>query len=112
MNAMPVSVERLVRNQLVFREVNDRIRELAERFEVEGPLEFICECSREECTEKVSLAADEYNGVRSSPTLFVIVPGHETLKVERVVDVNERFMLVEKIKLTDEVVADHGRRVS
>ena len=109
---MPVSVERLVRNQLVFREVNDRIREVAEGFAVQGRLDFICECSREDCSERVSLAADEYKRVRSSPTLFVSVPGHETLEVERVVDVHERFMLVEKIKLTDEVVADHKRRVS
>jgi hypothetical protein len=31
---MSVSLERLVRNQLVFREVNDRIREVTERFDV------------------------------------------------------------------------------
>jgi hypothetical protein len=97
---------------LVFREVNDRIREVTERFEVSGLIDFICECSRDDCIENVSLAAGEYQGVRSSPKLFVIVPGHETLKVERVVDANERFMLVEKIKLTDEVVGDYERRAS
>ena len=108
---MSVSLDRLVRNQLLFREVNDRIREVTERFDVDHPIGFICECSREDCTDIVSLAAGEYEGVRSSPTLFVIVPGHETLEVEQVVDVNERFMLVEKIKLTDEVVETYKRRV-
>jgi hypothetical protein len=112
MNAMSVSVERLVRKQLVFREVNDRIREVTESFEIRRPIDFICECSREDCTAKVSLRADEYERVRSSATLFVIAPGHQTLEVDRVVDVNKRFMLVEKIRLTDEVVADHGRRAS
>ena len=110
---MSVSLERLVRNQLVFREVNDRIREVTERFDVaHHPINFICECSREDCTETVPLGAGEYEGVRSRPTVFVIVPGHETLEVERVVEINERFMLVEKIKFTDEVVEDHARRVS
>ena len=109
---MSVSLERLVRNQLVFREVNDRIHEVTERFDVAHPIQFICECSREDCTETVSLAAEEYAGVRSSPTLFVIVPGHETFEVEQVVDVNERFMLVEKIKLIDEVVKTYAGRAS
>jgi hypothetical protein len=108
---MSASPERLVRNQLVFREVNDRIHEVRTRFALEGPIDFICECSREDCTEIVSLALGEYDEVRSSPTRFVIVPGHETLEVEHVVDVDERFMLVEKFKLTDEVVETYGRRV-
>jgi hypothetical protein len=107
-----VSLDRLVRNQLLFREVNDRIRELRERFDVQGETDFLCECSREDCIERVSLAVHEYEGVRSSPTLFVIVPGHEVLEVDQVVDVNERFMLVEKIKLTDEVVESYDARRS
>jgi hypothetical protein len=97
---------------LVFREVNDRIREVTQRFDMTGLIDFICECSREDCIETVALAVGEYEGVRSSPTLFVIVPGHETDEVERVVDANERFTVVEKIKLTDEVVGDYARRVS
>ena len=107
---MSVSLERLVRNQLVFREVNDRIREVTQRFSLEGPIDFICECSREDCTDAVSLAVDEYDGVRSSATVFVVVPGHETPEVENVVDVTERFMLVEKIKLGDEVMETYARR--
>jgi hypothetical protein len=106
---MSVSLERLVRNQLVFREVNDRIREIRTNFDLQGAIDFICECSREDCTETVPLALGEYDGVRASPTRFVIVPGHETLEVEQVVDVNERFMLVEK-ELTNEVVATYRRR--
>jgi hypothetical protein len=107
---MPLSLERLVRNQLVFREVNDRIREVRGKFDLQGSTDFICECSREDCTEAVSLAPGEYEAVRSSPTLFVIVPGHETLEVEQVMEVNERFMLVEKNRLTDEVIETYRRR--
>ena len=77
---------------------------------VVGPIDFICECSREDCTETVSLAVEEYEGVRSSPTLFVIVPGHETLEVEQVVDTDERFMLVEKIKHADKVIEAYTSR--
>jgi hypothetical protein len=107
---MSVSLERLVRNQLMFREVNERIREVVGHLNIKGPIDFICECSREDCTETVALAVKEYEGVRSSPTGFVIVPSHETLEVEQVVDANERFMVVEKFKLTDEVVETYRRR--
>jgi hypothetical protein len=65
---MSVSLERLVRNQLVFREVNDRIREVVGHLDIKGPIDFICECSREDCTETLSLTVDEYERVRSSPT--------------------------------------------
>ena len=107
---MSVSLERLVRNQLVFREVNDRIREVTQGLGIPDPIDFICECSREDCTETVALAVEEYDGVRSSPTLFVIVPGHETPQVEQVVDANERFSLVEKIKHADKVIDAYTSR--
>jgi hypothetical protein len=107
---MSVSLERLVRNQVIFREVNDRIREVTNGFGVADPIDFICECSGEGCTESVSLTAEEYERVRSSATLFVIVPGHETLEVEQIVDANERFILVEKVKHTDKVIDAYESR--
>jgi hypothetical protein len=104
---MSVSLDRLVRNQLVFREVNDRIRELMDQFGIVDPADFVCECSNETCAETVMLDRDEYRAIRASPSLFVIVPGHETTAVEQVIDTNERFMLVEKVKHVDKVIESH-----
>lgn len=95
---MTVSIDRLVRNQVIFREVNERIRELAGHFESKSEVAFICECSNEACVELIALDLDEYGAIRSSPTWFVVVPGHETLKVEKVVEKNDRYALVEKIR--------------
>jgi hypothetical protein len=64
---MSVSLERLARNQVLFREVNERLREIVG--DSATPSEFLCECSKTDCTETITLDADEYEGVRSSPNL-------------------------------------------
>jgi hypothetical protein len=98
-----LSLERLARNQILFREVNERLREIA----VPGtePSEYVCECSDLACTTTIPLSPDEYEGVRSYPAVFVIATGHERLEVERIVESNGHFALVEKIVGVDAAVA-------
>jgi hypothetical protein len=93
---MSVSLERLVRNQVLFREVNDRILEVNDKFGIGKNADFICECSQEDCTDTVELDVDEYETIRSNPTWFVIAKGHESLEVEKVIQTNGRFAVVEK----------------
>jgi hypothetical protein len=98
---MPVSLRRLARNQAIFREVNQRLREIASR--PADLTDYLCECSEVGCAATVELDNGEYEAVRSLPNVFVIVPGHERLEVERVLEDNDRFMLVEKTVLIDDV---------
>ena len=107
---MSLSVDRLVRNQILFREVNDRISDVVERFGDLREIDFVCECSQSDCVETVQLDLDEYKAIRSSPRLFVICPGHEVLEVENVIDRNERFALVEKTRHVDLVEDSHAAR--
>jgi hypothetical protein len=106
---MTLSLQRLARNQAIFREVNERLREIADP--AEGLTDYLCECSDVGCRETMQLATIEYEAVRSMPNTFVIVPGHERLEVERVIDDNDRFMLVEKTIPIDNVDLDavYGR---
>jgi hypothetical protein len=77
--------ERLVRNETLFRQVNERLKELGESFTVVADkADFICECSSERCTDQISLALADYQRVRSEPTQFVVVSGHELPEIERV----------------------------
>lgn len=102
---MSQKIERLVRNQILFREVNERVRETIGAFE--GPVEFLCECSRPDCVETIPLDVDEYERIRSVSNLFLVASGHELLKVDRVVDQGKDYLLVEKtvgieeVRLTD-----------
>lgn len=113
---MVASLERLVCNQMLLREVNDRIADIFggadevfdEIFVGEDALtEFLCECSNSDCTATLALSLLEYRGIRSSPNLFVLLPGHETPEVDRVVEAHATFSLVEKTKHVDLVLRGH-----
>jgi hypothetical protein len=88
--------QRVGYNEVVFREVNERVSELEEHFESGRPLDLICECGDSACTERVQLYRDEYEAIRAEATRFLIVPGHDVPGAERIVSENDRFVVVEK----------------
>jgi hypothetical protein len=88
--------ERVARNESLFREVNERIKDAHEEAPAGSESEFLCECGESECTNPVSLTLREYEEVRREPTHFAILPGHEDPEIERVVAWSERFVVVEK----------------
>ena len=112
---MEERLERRVRNEGLFREVNDRIEELSKDVEAQGIapdgglIEFHCECGRESCTERVRLTVAEYQRVRSDNDRFAIVPGHETPGVEVVVETGERFLVVDKLPEAEPLVGADGK---
>jgi hypothetical protein len=86
--------ERVGRNEALFREVNERIRDVNEG--LSDPSDYLCECGHAECEEHVMLTLAEYEEVRRDATRFAILPGHAVPDVERVVANCERFAVVEK----------------
>lgn len=92
--------ERLAQNEALFREVNERVAEVAANFiEVEtrsDPVEFMCECGRVDCVEPIEMTVVEYEAVRVLPTRFAVVPAHEQLEVETVVERHPSYFVVEK----------------
>jgi hypothetical protein len=88
---------RIALNEVVFREVNERIEELGDQFGLqERPLELVCECGDASCTSQIRMNASEYEEIRRDPTLFVIHPGHETAGVEELVDKRNGYHVVRK----------------
>jgi len=87
--------ERRALNEALFRDVNERIAESAERFDADRT-EFVCECADTNCTHRVTASLSEYEEVRDDPTTFLLVPGHEQHDIERVVSDRGRFHVVEK----------------
>jgi hypothetical protein len=87
---------RIGHTEALFRDVNERIAETAERF-IAREAEFVCECADAGCVERVSATLDQYEEVRAEGTTFMLVPGHENPAVERVVKRPHRhFAIVEK----------------
>ena len=86
--------ERFARNEVLFREVNERIDQV--KAEQDERTEFLCECGREECAEPIALTSAEYDALRTDPTTFAVIPGHEIDEIEDVVHTSERFSIVRK----------------
>ena len=88
---------RIGENEALFRQVNERVKQLNVGFSaVLEHGEFVCECGDEKCTERVRLTPEEYERVRADPTHFVVKPGHVAPDVEDVVYENERYQVVRK----------------
>ena len=93
---MSSSLERLARNQGLFREVNERINALnefgaqAERFSV------VCECGQDTCGDVIQVDSDFYESVRAQSDRFIVVDGHVLPEIEEVVEQHEGFAVVDK----------------
>ena len=86
--------DRALRTATLFREVNERIDDVSTSFD-SADADFFCECGDGRCTERVTLTLREYERVRANPARFVTALGHERAPLGRIVDVNERFSVVE-----------------
>jgi hypothetical protein len=95
--------ERAARNQSLFREVNERIEDLAAPASFAG---FICECLDPTCDEQVALTIEQYEHVRAGSNRFFVLPGHHLEDVEEVVETTDRFLVVAKLG-AGEAVATH-----
>jgi hypothetical protein len=87
------------RTESLFRDVNERIAESAQRFEADTT-QFVCECADSNCTHRLQATLDEYEDVRSDGATFMLEPGHERKDIERVVERRGRFHVVEKVQKT------------
>jgi hypothetical protein len=103
--------ERVGKNEVLFRDVNERINEINRDMGFDEGADFICECGDGECTTPITMHLFEYEAVRAYPTRFAIFPGHEILDVEHVVEENERFAVVEKAPdAAAQIAIDHDPR--
>ena len=91
------TARRIAQTQALFREVNERINQIAGDFGVAEGFSILCECASNECQEQIELTQTEYEDLRRMPTHFAVLRGHDVPAVERVVQKNNRFVTVEKV---------------
>jgi hypothetical protein len=85
----------MARTESAFREVNEAIATTAARFDAEET-DFVCECADTSCAERLTAPLDSYEEVRSKPTRFLLAPGHDEPEIERIVEQNRDYHVVEK----------------
>ena len=103
--------ERAARNEEVFRSVNERIEKGAEQHGVSTQLPFHCECARATCFETIEIPPERYAAIVHERYRFVVVPGHEQSAIERTVENEPEFLVVEKIgEAREQIDRDHPQQ--
>ena len=97
---------RIGMNEALFREVNERLEELAQSFAHPETLDLICECGNASCASRIEMDPEEYQKVRSDSTTFAIVKGHAILDVEEIVERRAGYDVVRKTGSEAERVAE------
>jgi hypothetical protein len=91
--------ERIGMNEAVFRDVNERIQDVAAAFDLTSePLDLICECGDAGCVERIALTPGEYEKIRSDAHLFAVARGHVAPDVEELVEKRKGYDVVRKFK--------------
>jgi hypothetical protein len=75
-----------------------------ERHRIEAAELYFCECADAECREKVPLREADYERVRRNSDHFLIVPGHELVEVETVIESHDDWTVIEKDPEVREIV--------
>ena len=89
---------RVARNEIVFREVNERLDSLNRAFaSVSERVSLVCECGDGSCTQQIEMSASEYDALRADPTQFVVVRGHEVPSFDEVVARGDGYDVIRKI---------------
>ena len=111
--AMDAREERLANNEVLFRDINERIADIAEPHGFPGDdhvYEFLCECSNIGCDLRLPLTLAVYEDVRKDATQFIVAPGHELPEIEIVLSSSEGYQVVRKLGDAAELVAEKDPR--
>ena len=88
--------ERFAMNEAWFREMNDQIEADALKHGSDTDVfEFVCECASLDCAERMQMTLAQYERVRSDPTHFAVLPGHDLPEIENVI-LRDGFWIVAK----------------
>jgi hypothetical protein len=101
-------LERIAKNEEVYRAANREL-EQAEReagSAADGVLEVLCECGREACNGVIRLTMADYDRVHSQEDRFVVLQGHQSEEIERVVADRGDYVIVDKFGVAEDIVED------
>ena len=101
---MSVREERLARNEVFFRELNERLEAITP--DSASELVVVCECADADCADRLTLRPGEYEAIRAHDTQFVVAVGHVDHRIEDVVRRTDRFEVVAKRGVAADVAED------
>jgi len=87
---------RYASNEAAYRHINERIRRFEESGDHRLPMTFLCECAEGACLDHVQIDLEDYRRVRKDALRFIIAPEHDAPEMERVVERQPHYWVVEK----------------
>jgi hypothetical protein len=103
------SEERAARNEVLFREANEKLGEKRQELDVEGRTPFLCECGDATCTELIRLELEDYEHVRSHANWFLIAAGHRAQSA-RPAEEHGSYVIVEKFGVAGRIAEEEDPR--
>jgi hypothetical protein len=108
-HAVTQSEQRAARNEISFREANEKLGDKRVELSASGLTPFLCECSDPRCTEVIRLTLVEYEHVRSQPTWFVVAAGHDP-GGGKSVEEHDHYAVIEKTGVAGSIAEDEDPR--
>ena len=99
---MSEAAQHIAENEVILREVNERIAEKTMDLGVRGlagedeTSEYLCACGQSDCEESLNLTLAQLEEAHSRPDQFVVAPGHNLPDIEEVVAEHEQYSIVRK----------------
>ena len=115
----PTSYRRLIGNEAFFRQHNEQVKKQLDQIiviateenqqsripdESSTIFQFYCECSDENCLQRIAIPLDTYTKIHQQRHNFIIKPGHDVIEVEKIIKKESTFWIVEKrVNVPEEV---------
>lgn len=118
MNSMNIShaERRQIENEMIFRRSNEKVGDGLDALDAmhieDGDIDLIrnsdlllrfnCECSDENCTERIPLQLTEYQFIHTDRDTFIVMPDHQVDPIEKVLKKTKHYNVVKKNNSTPE----------
>lgn len=113
---MSIAERRQIENEMIFRRMNEKVGDNldalnAMHIEDDNPhlisdedflLRFKCECSDENCNERIPLKLSEYQKIHVDRDTFIVKPKHQVDAIEEVIETKPEYCVVIKNNSTPE----------
>lgn len=112
---MSTTERRQIENEMIFRRANEKIvkglKKLDTMHKEDGNhglvsnddllLHFNCECSDENCDERIPIKISKYQKIHQDRKVFILKPNHQVNQIEKVVQKKPTYSVVKKMQTID-----------
>ena len=118
MNLMSIShaERRQIENEMIFRRINEKVGDGLDALDAmhieDGDIDLIrdtdlllrfkCECSDENCADRIPMQLSEYQHVHTDRDTFIVMPDHQVDPIEKVLKKTADYNVVRKNNSTPE----------